>query len=232
MRVVLSDLILNGGGVIFMKIIESNDNSYETNFRRLEYIKDVVNAADKAVESVEGDILPSLTRAISRIYTAASSAESVLKYIDENIKSSDKNITVESPQYDDFSDDEFSSTYGGDASQSQKDLARSELLSSMYALKIKVASGINSDGFDVTVVDARNQTVYEHSYSFGWNASWDKRFASKDTPYVSDIIKSLCDKYDIPKENIFVYAGMNVFAGKPVKADAVERFKIKYLNPM
>lgn len=34
------------------------------------------------------------------------------------------------------------------------------------------------------------------------------------------------------KENIFVYAGMNVFAGKPVKADAVERFKTKYVNPM
>lgn len=126
-------------------------------------------------------------------------------------KESDKNITVESSQYDDFSDDE---------------------LSSMYALKIKVTSGINSDGFDVTVVNARNQTVYEHSYSFGWNASWDKRFASKDAPYVSDIIKSLCDKYDIPKENIFVYAGMNVFSGKPVKADAVERFKTKYVNPM
>lgn len=65
-----------------MKIFESNDNSYETNFRRLEYIKDVVNAADKAVEFAEGDISPSLTRAISRMYTAASSAESVLKYID------------------------------------------------------------------------------------------------------------------------------------------------------
>lgn len=69
-----------------MKILESNDNSYETNFRRLDYIKDVVNAADKAIESAEGDIPPSLTRAISRIYTAASSVESVLKYIDENTK--------------------------------------------------------------------------------------------------------------------------------------------------
>lgn len=109
-------------------------------------------------------------------------------------------------------------------------LRESEDKSSMYALKIKVASGINSDGFDVAVVNAKNQTVYEHSYSFGWNASWDKRFASKDAPYVSDIIKSLCDKYDIPKENIFVYAGMNVFAGKSVKADVVERFKTKYLS--
>ena len=67
-----------------MVILENNDNSYETNFTRLEYIKDIVNAADNAVESAEGDIPPSLTRAISRIYTAASSAESVLKYIDEN----------------------------------------------------------------------------------------------------------------------------------------------------
>ena len=67
-----------------MKILENNDNSYETNFRRLEYIKDVVNAADKAVESAEGDIPPSLTRVISRMYIAASSVESILKYIDEN----------------------------------------------------------------------------------------------------------------------------------------------------
>ena len=67
-----------------MKIFESDDNSYETNFKRLEYIKDIINAADKVIESAEGDIPPSLTRAISRIYTAASSAESVLKYIDEN----------------------------------------------------------------------------------------------------------------------------------------------------
>ena len=111
-------------------------------------------------------------------------------------------------------------------------LRESEDKASMYALEIKVTSGINSDGFDVTVVNAKNQTVYEHSYSFGWNASWDKRFASKDAPYVSDIIKSLCDKYDISKENIFVYAGMNVFAGKSVTADAVERFKTKYVNPV
>lgn len=215
-----------------MKIFESSDNSYETNFRRLEYIKDVVNAADKAVESAEGDIPPSLTRAISRIYTAASSAESVLKYINENRKSSDKNITVESSQYDDFSDDELASIYGGDTSQSQKDLARSELLSSMNALKIKVKSGINWDGFDVTVVDDRNHTVYDHSYSYGWDVSWDKGFASKDKPYVSDVIKSLCDKYNIPKENIFVYAGTNMFAGKPVKADAVERFKTRYVDPI
>ena len=209
-----------------MKIFESNDNSYETNSNRLEYIKDIVNAADKAIESAEGEIPLSLARAISRMYTAASSAEYVLQYIKES------KIKVEGFQEDDFEDDELASIYGGDTVQSQKDLARSELLSSMYALKIKVASGINSDGFDVRVVDDRNHTVYEHSYSFGWNASWDKRFASKDTPYVSDIIKLLCDKYDIPKENIFVYAGMNVFAGKPVKADAVERFKTKYIDPI
>ena len=67
-----------------MKIFESNDNSYETNFKRIEYIKDIINAIDKAVESAEDEIPPSVTRAISRMYTAASSAESVLKYIDEN----------------------------------------------------------------------------------------------------------------------------------------------------
>lgn len=71
-----------------MKILENNvtsgylsdsdDSSYEANFRRLEYIKDIVNAADKAVESAKREIPLSLTRAISRIYTAASSAESVL----------------------------------------------------------------------------------------------------------------------------------------------------------
>lgn len=67
-----------------MKILENNDNSYETNFRRLEYIKDVVNAADKAVESAKSEIPSSLTRVISRMYIAASSVESILKYIDEN----------------------------------------------------------------------------------------------------------------------------------------------------
>lgn len=215
-----------------MVILENNDNSYETNFRRLEYIKDIVNAANKVIESAEGDIPPSLTRAISRIYTAASSVESVLKYIDENIKSSDKNITVESSQYDDFSDDELASIYGGDTSQSQKDLVRSELLSSMNALKIKVKSGISSDGFDVTVVDDRNHPVYQHSYSYGWDVSWNKSFASKDKPYVSDVIKSLCDKYTISKENIFVYAGTNMFAGKSVRSDNVERFKTKYVDPI
>ena len=221
-----------------MVILENNDNSYETNFKRLEYIKDIVNAADNAVESAEGDIPPSLTRAISRIYTAASSAESVLKYINENRKSGDKNITVESSQYDDFSDDELASIYGGDTSQSQKDLARSELLSSMNALKIEVESGLygisglGAEGFNVTVVDDRNHPIYQHSYIYGWNASWDKRFATTNQPYVSDIIKSLCDKYDIPKENIFVSAGMNVFAGKPVRSDNVERFKTKYIDPI
>ncbi len=209
-----------------MVILENNDNSYETAFRRLEYIKDIINAADKVIESAEGDIPPSLTRAISRIYTAASSAEYVLQYIKES------KIKVESFQEDDFADDELASIYGGDTSQSQKDLARSELLSSMNALRIKVTSGISSDGFDVTVVDDRNHPVYEHSYSYGGDASWNKGFASEDKPYVSDIIKSLCDKYDIPKENIFVSAGMNVFAGKPVRSDNVERFKTKYIDPI
>ena len=209
-----------------MKIFESDDNSYETNFKRLEYIKDIVNAADNAVESAEGEIPPSLTRAISRIYTAASSAEYVLQYIKES------KIKVESFQEDDFADDELASIYGGDTSQSQKDLARSELLSSMNALKIKVKSGISSDGFDVTVVDDRNHPVYEHSYSYGWDVSWNKSFASKDKPYVSDVIKSLCDKYTIPKENIFVYAGTNMFAGKSVRSDNVERFKTKYVDPI
>lgn len=208
-----------------MKIFESNDNSYETNSNRLEYIKDIVNAADKAIESAEGEIPPSLARAISRMYTAASSAEYVLQYIKES------KVKVEDFQEDDFSDDELASIYGGDTSQSQKDLARSELLSSMNALKIKVKSGGSSDGFDVTVVDDRNHSIYEHSYRYGWDASWDRGFATKNEPYVSDIIKSLCDKYDIPKENIFVYAGMNVFAGKPVKSDDVERFKTKYIDP-
>lgn len=213
-----------------MVILENNDNSYETAFKRLEYIKDIVNAADNAVESAEGEIPPSLTRAISRIYTAASSAEYVLQYMKES------KIKVEDFQEDDFSDDELASIYGGDTSQSQKDLARSELLSSMNALKIEVESGLygisglGAEGFNVTVVDDRNHPIYQHSYIYGWNASWNKRYASKKQPYVSDVIKSLCDKYTIPKENIFVYAGMNVFAGKPVRSDDVERFKTKYVD--
>lgn len=102
----------------------------------------------------------------------------------------------------------------------------------MNALKIEVKSGASSDGFHARVVDNNNRAIYEHSYSYGWDVSWDRGFASKDKPYVSDVIKSLCDKYNVPKENIFVYAGTNMFAGKSVRSDDVQRFKTKYVDPV
>lgn len=92
-------------------------------------------------------------------------------------------------------------------------------------LVVIVRSGISADGFDVAVGDGE-ETVYKNAYRYGYNCSYDKRFASETEPYVQDVLQGLIDTYSIDRTS--VEAGRNVFAGKRVEQDLVGRFWTKY----
>ena len=133
---------------------------------------------------------------------------------------------------DEFDDNELASIYGGDTAQSQKDIAKDELLSTKNFLDIYLNSSINANGFMVEIRDTENKVIYKEKYSYGYNASYDKDFANNEKPFVTDIIKNICKQYDIPKENIAVSAGKNKFNGKNVNDSKVNEFKTNYLKDL
>lgn len=94
-------------------------------------------------------------------------------------------------------------------------------------LTVKVISGISSDGFE-TVVTKGDNTIYERRYNYGYSCSYDKTFAEERTPYVSDVLQSLIDEYQV--NDFSVEAGKNVFAGKDVRSETVENFKNEYCS--
>lgn len=95
---------------------------------------------------------------------------------------------------------------------------------------ITVSSGLNADGFDIMVVDNDLEKLFKNSYSYGYNASWKQSWADNDKPYVTDIIKDLCDRYSVPRENIEVTSGKNVFTGSDINDKAVDRFIKNYID--
>jgi len=95
-------------------------------------------------------------------------------------------------------------------------------------MTITVGSHLNSDGFDVCITDPDGNEVFEMDYAYGWDASYDRKFASKDKPYVSDIINELVQEYNVDRSSIKVVNGRNVFNGKDV--DRASEFSSKYLE--
>lgn len=93
-------------------------------------------------------------------------------------------------------------------------------------MTIVVKSGINADGFKVLITDDDDQLVYEQEYSFGYNVSYDRRWADESKPYVNDIINDLCIEYNIDKQNIQYQKGINVFKGNEVSDDVIDKFKL------
>lgn len=96
-------------------------------------------------------------------------------------------------------------------------------------MNIRVKSGVNSDGFSIDILSG-GKKVFSKDYAYGYDASYDKSFAGKDKPYVSDIINNLCDEYGVDKSNVSVTSGKNVFKGDDVHNDKVEKFKREYLG--
>lgn len=111
---------------------------------------------------------------------------------------------------------------------------------------ITVGSGINADGFDISIVNDAGDQLFKSTYSYGYNASYDRKFAdwaqkdydnsvkygwaNKPTlkPYVSDIIDGLCEKYNVT--DIEVVPGKNVYRGNQEDISKIDEFKSKYLS--
>lgn len=96
-----------------------------------------------------------------------------------------------------------------------------------YTMTVVVEAGLSADGFSVTVFSDGVQEESKY-YRYGYNASWDKAAATKDKPFVRDVISSYRDKYQ-PWE-IEILPGENTFTGLPVDLATVERFVRNYID--
>lgn len=94
-------------------------------------------------------------------------------------------------------------------------------------IRITVESHINADGFSISLM-FKHIPVKTSSYMYGYNASYKKSFASKEAPYVEDIIKKWMAEY--PHVEIEVVAGNNVYTGKNVDESEVEDFYNEYVK--
>ena len=96
-------------------------------------------------------------------------------------------------------------------------------------LHIEVMSGVNADGFTAIVKDSiSGEEIFRQKYYYGYDASYDRRWASSRAPYVTDIINDLKSRYNV--SNVEVTAGKNLFRSDSMSSDSVEKFKNKYLN--
>lgn len=121
--------------------------------------------------------------------------------------------------------------------------------SSNTELIIQVKQGLNADGFTATVMQD-GEKVFSEEYNYGYNASYSRTNAEmaardvqlakeygwkgyyKEKPYTSDIIKALCAEYNIPKSNIKVTSGRNVFRGDEVNSEDTQDFIDEYVTPI
>ena len=113
---------------------------------------------------------------------------------------------------------------------------------------ISVRSGLNADGFTVSIVNGKNSKVFNNRYDYGYNASHSKegaRYAETDhengikfkwnrvpelRPYTTDIIKDLMKKHNIKRDNIQIKVGTSVFSGEKLPEGDAKRFSDKYLD--
>lgn len=95
---------------------------------------------------------------------------------------------------------------------------------------IKVESSISADGFEVTVKGTDGSIIDQHSFRYGYNASYSELGVDKYKPFVTDIINRYLSKYNLNKDNIIVTKGRNAFTGKDVSDEDITRFKTKYLG--
>lgn len=84
-------------------------------------------------------------------------------------------------------------------------------------MQISLNSEISADGFEIKI---ENEFTHEHAY--GYDASYDARFANDNEPFVSDIIFELMEKYKISPDNVRVVNGINEFKGSKNNADIDE----------
>lgn len=95
----------------------------------------------------------------------------------------------------------------------------------MAELQVVIKSGISADGFD-TIIKDNNETISEKSWYCGYDYTGNREHVSKETPYVTDVLQGLIDKYHV--NELSLKAGMNTFTGKEVPLHQVEAFKSDY----
>ena len=95
----------------------------------------------------------------------------------------------------------------------------------MKTMTIIPSAGLNADGFSI-IIDSDNGILTNKTFTYGYSASYDKRFASDKAPYVTDILEEMSEGVD----SILVMAGRNVFAGKPIRKETVDNFVEKYIK--
>lgn len=95
---------------------------------------------------------------------------------------------------------------------------------------IKIESSISADGFEVTVKDTDGNVIDQHSFRYGYNASYSRLGVDKYKPFVTDIINRYLSKYNLNKDNIIVTKGRNVFKGTDVSDEDITDFKNNYLG--
>lgn len=100
----------------------------------------------------------------------------------------------------------------------------------MNKLNVTVNSGISADGFSVAVVDEDEKILEQKDYAYGYDCSYDRRFADGRSPYVTDVLQGYLDRYGIHEVDLF--AGRNLFNGKEVPMDRVRQFKDSYCQDL
>lgn len=96
-------------------------------------------------------------------------------------------------------------------------------------LNVTVKDGVNSSGFDAEVADGDN-VIDKQTYWYGFNCSWNRMFATREEPYVSDILQGLVDRYDV--DTFEVLPGRNVFIDSPVAKERLDNFKNDYCKDL
>lgn len=114
---------------------------------------------------------------------------------------------------------------GEDLIKALRDRVGSNKQEAKAKMVITVRSGVNSDGFIVTITDKDGKEVFKQRYDYGYNASYKRSFADDKAPFVADIISELCAKYNISKNDIDYKSGENVFKGSNVSDKDVNNFK-------
>lgn len=89
-------------------------------------------------------------------------------------------------------------------------------------MEIILESGISSDGFKIKI-----ENDFNHTYRYGYDASYDTKFANDSKPYVSDIIFELMKEYEISPSDVKIINGHNTFKGEE-NTDNIEEFREKY----
>jgi len=73
---------------------------------------------------------------------------------------------------------------------------------------ISRGSSLNADTIEITITKGDKQ-LFREKYFYGYNASYDRSWASKKAPYIGDIMQELKDKYKVTE--VKEVKGRNVF---------------------